>query len=824
MSEEQHPFMDIIDRMIAEKSAGKSALKALDTDMILEDIISGYVAMDVALPDIIDKEANGNYSIENDIIRIYNKIIKLNLDDNPDDNPDDVLDNPDDQNEIEDDNEVFIGQDNDDCDDCEDGNDAGNGKSDEDEQTRLYENLTDDQKQLYNNMRDFRDSENGYQPKYVNDAIRLLDSSKRCLIKCPTGGGKTAIIYKILGHYNEIRKEKIQVIKAIKEINEIKEIKEIKEMNKQSKSIETSNGQIILMQTPRRILNEQSINKKYLKHSGYDLDNMRYFNYSPDTTQKKNDNTEHQQQHQHHQQFEIHTSFKKRNIDLKRALGPLKNNPEKVLIITSCDKSINSLVSFLESENAHVDICICDEAHRIASWVDLKEEYQKKFLGVVNVCRGNPSINAGNGYPLIDKYIFATATPVPLMTNPTNRDIFGQVIDHVQIYELINKGILCDIKVMVKHFTDENKCANICDFTKDLLGNEHKKKAVIFANDQNKAIKLYTYMKTKYPDFPIYLYISRRVNQAYFDRIEAYKDVKFKMEDISIQKFSANLNQAIIITVDKISFGYDDVNIDLIAFADPRKSPIDIRQIIGRGLRNDILKYPGKILHIILPITKRQLLTDPNKTIEKQNARIAADYNEIRAYLQFITEECGKDIINGRIMCVVDDGDIDPDLDNDPDRDPDSESNEDVESDTLALSLYTGEKVKYELLTELSTNIYKSYSRFLGFLRRKGVYDEFSYNMVRENEGSPEWFPILGDVRKSHAKFCFQDINAPENAGYYQTWEECNRAYKIGIKKIHSILGDVMDEYTTSEIRKEINKIDKQIPSISIELYYPPKK
>ena len=117
MPEEQHPFMDIIDRMIAEKSAGKSAMKsamnALDTDMILEDIISGYVAMDVALPDIIDKEANGNYSIENDIIRIYNKIIKLNLDDNPDD----VLDNPDDQNEIEDDNEVFIGQDNDDCDD-----------------------------------------------------------------------------------------------------------------------------------------------------------------------------------------------------------------------------------------------------------------------------------------------------------------------------------------------------------------------------------------------------------------------------------------------------------------------------------------------------------------------------------------------------------------------------------------------------------------------------------------------------------------------------------------------------------------------------------
>ena len=443
MAEEQHPFMDIIDRMIAEKSAEKSveksAKKTLNTDMILEDIISGYVAMDVSLPDIIDKEANGNYSIENDIIRIYNKIIKLNLDDIPDD----ILDDP---NEIEDDNEIFIGQDND---DCEDSNDAENGKSEEDEQKRLYENLTDDQKQLYDNMRDFREGEYGYQRKYVNDAIRLLDSSKRCLIKCPTGGGKTAIIYKILAHYNEIRKEKIKAIEAIKEING---------MNKQSKTIEPLNGQIILMQTPRRILNEQSINKKYLKYSGYDLDNVQYFNYSPDTTRKKTDNIK------YHQQFAIQTSFKKRNTDLKRVLGTLKNNPEKVLIITSCDKSINSLVSFLESEHAHVDICICDEAHRIASWADLKEEYQKKFLGVVNVCRGNQVINAGNGYSLIDKYVFTTATPVPLMTNPTNRDIFGDVIDHVQIYELINKGILCDFKVMVKHFTDEDKNANVCDY------------------------------------------------------------------------------------------------------------------------------------------------------------------------------------------------------------------------------------------------------------------------------------------------------------------------------------------------------------------------
>jgi hypothetical protein len=37
---------------------------------------------------------------------------------------------------------------------------------------------------------------------------------------------------------------------------------------------------------------------------------------------------------------------------------------------------------------------------------------------------------------------------------------------------------------------------------------------------------------------------------------------------------------------------------------DPRQSDIDIRQIIGRGLRWNKQLYPNKLLHLLVPIYK----------------------------------------------------------------------------------------------------------------------------------------------------------------------------------------------------------------------------
>ena len=83
--------------------------------------------------------------------------------------------------------------------------------------------------------------------------------------------------------------------------------------------------------------------------------------------------------------------------------------------------------------------------------------------------------------------------------------------------------------------------------------------------------------------------------------------------------------------------------------------------------------------------------------------------------------------------------------------------------------------------------------------------------------------PILGDIRKRYKKFCFQELSAKENAGYYETLEECEGAYKTVNKTLYIVLGDTICDYTPDELKQVINKMDKKIPKMKFELYYPKK-
>jgi len=85
--------------------------------------------------------------------------------------------------------------------------------------------------------------------------------------------------------------------------------------------------------------------------------------------------------------------------------------------------------------------------------------------------------------------------------------------------------------------------------------------------------------------------------------------------------------------------------------------------------------------------------------------------------------------------------------------------------------------------------------------------------------------PILGDIRKRFKKFCFKDLNASENAGYYETLEECNKAYdKIkqetilefgGIVKVKKMLKSTFDDKLNDNIKIK----DLKIP-VNKYLYY----
>ena len=94
---------------------------------------------------------------------------------------------------------------------------------------------------------------------------------------------------------------------------------------------------------------------------------------------------------------------------------------------------------------------------------------------------------------------------------------------------------------------------------------------------------------------------------------------------------------------------------------------------------------------------------------------------------------------------------------------------------------------------------------------------------MRKDEGSPDWIPVLGEVRKKFKKFCFLDIKAPENSEYYQSWEECDEAYNTCINLICQEYGSVAKlkkKKTESQINKKILEMDSRIPSNKDLFYY----
>lgn len=609
------------------------------------------------------------------------------------------------------------------------------------------------------------------QTEYTSNGIEELRKYYRLLLKAPTGFGKTVILYKI-----------INILK----------------------------NEITVILTPRRQLNKQTIEDKYRQY----LDNPEewdFHNFSPDSSQSA----------------EVKKIRLKKFIDSSRASG------KKMIILACYQESSAKLLEYFEKWHLQIGLCICDEAHTIASWANLANNFQRKFLGLSD---------SGN---LIGKYIFATATPSAEMTS--RPEIWGKTIEYVQVYDLINNGILCNFDILVKQCSDKNKIPDIAKITMKTMKKHKKHKCITYCNNIYNALIVYGQFKLKYPDKKIFIYVSnKRINQKTFDNFEGHPEfakVRWNKDDASIDKFKTCKEPAIVITVRMLGYGFDNVFIDLIVFADVRDGEAEIRQILGRGLRNNPEVYPGKLLHVILPITKTELLDDAaSDAAEGEEAsRIRfSEFSNVKRFLQFIVSECGKDIINGRIVDRIQldkkkkesssasGDDACPEDDSSSAEEEDEE--EPGEKKKKYRSKYDGDVIPLEICHELSTNLYGTYTRFLGFLRQKKVFNEASYNGVREAEGTPDWFPILGEVRKKFKKFCFLDIHAPENAGYYETLEECNEAYETikqdtitelgGMVKVKKMLKSTFER----KLEENITARDSKIPSNKYLFYYDDNK
>ena len=196
------------------------------------------------------------------------------------------------------------------------------------------------------------------QSEYLDEIIIELDKHGRILCIAPTGFGKTVTIFQLISVKKYLR---------------------------------------IIIFTPRRILNKQTIDTKYTHRLKTDY-NYIIFNGSSEKCKK----------------------------ELKNKLKQKEN-----LIVVSCYQSAKSLLSYIKKLD--IDIVIFDEAHFIQSWEEKTDSDEDKFDYIKFYLE---SIKIKNR-------LFLTATPPENMLSNTN--IFGNSINKVKVYELINYGILCNI-------------------------------------------------------------------------------------------------------------------------------------------------------------------------------------------------------------------------------------------------------------------------------------------------------------------------------------------------------------------------------------------
>ena len=426
------------------------------------------------------------------------------------------------------------------------------------------------------------------------------------------------------------------------------------------------------------------------------------------------------------------------------------NNYENIIIFC-CYQSKEQLCEFILDNN--IDLVIFDEAHMIQSWISRDDKYIKYLLDDSNI-----------------KYrLFATATPTE--EQEQHEELFGKCIELVKIYQLINYGILCDIETIIKHLdpSDRNNYHDLSNMIFDSMIKYSKKKGLIFTNTQENAKKLHQLVTDeKYKCYGInsYLYIS-------------------DTSEDELIGFENDKQQSIIITCRKIDYGYDNVLIDLVCFADIRRGDVDIRQTIGRGLRNNIEVYPNKILHVLLPI----YMDEFDKT----------DYTPIKEYLEYIITEVGKDIIhvkNGNKGAIIGN-----------------------KNKMISNTIYDGETIPMEIYEELCTTSYNQYSKFIRFLKANSVYDEQSYN---ELQSKTKWMKPFGKMLDKYKNFNFQQIH-PLNKYFYLTKEECKNKVKfarIKLEKKYENNPEILDYMLESEIINEFNIINDKMPNMNIDYYY----
>jgi superfamily II DNA or RNA helicase len=444
-----------------------------------------------------------------------------------------------------------------------------------------------------------------YQKEYINDAVsKMLDNIKnykKCIVKSPTGSGKTVMLFWIIA--------KLYVALG---------------------SLDKFN---ILLLTPRLKLCSQSIK-----------DNKNY--------KDKRNNINILRSHNINANFMLYDSKNKHKTET--ILIKNKNESRCINFISSTYQSMSNLTVFLNKETIKINIAICDEFHFINSWSKntvktdkfLKSPYIEYTLNTsatpYNSQETKPElygelIEKVKVKELIEKGFLCPLVPLVEIDN----DI-PQTPEECELYEAYGKYY------------------KLPQMVKEVFTTYNKKKGILFCNDTSNCWEIYELFKAKQDvlgNIKIFQpYVSTKIMRHTPDIIENNSGIDSSVKDISlgdnedseinyeansldeeqIQNIETILEEyencnepCILITCKKIDIGYDHAPIDCVIIADNKASIIDIAQAIGRGLR--ICEgYDNKVCHVLIPVRVKDI-NDNN-------------FKSIKSYLEYIKDNVGINI------------------------------------------------------------------------------------------------------------------------------------------------------------------------------------
>jgi len=299
------------------------------------------------------------------------------------------------------------------------------------------------------------------------------------------------------------------------------------------------------------------------------------------------------------------------------------------------------------------DLVIADEAHRCAGKVD------SAFSTILD----NQKIKAS-------KRIFATATPRIYSSNlkrsaerkgveiacMDDHEIFGVVAHKLSFSESISRGLLTDYKVVIvgiddqtiskwiknrelvgtdnKLLTDAASLAAMIGLIKTIGEKEYDLRRIITFHNRVKGAKQF---KDDVLEVIDWINPSKRPKgEIWTDSIDGTMTADVRNKKLKKLKELKKKERGIISNARCLSEGVDVPALDGIGFFEPRRSPIDIIQAVGRAIRLSQDKKHG-VIFIPVFIEKGE---DPELKIEASNFKPVWDIvNALKSHDDVLSEE-----------------------------------------------------------------------------------------------------------------------------------------------------------------------------------------